>query len=474
MGQIQPVLHSRAIRLIAALALALAILTVLAAPRPAAAASGSCPLAGSGGVFPGGTSLSCPDPNAIQLACEIEPGILSLGATGSLVIAADVPTQVTPGQSFSISNVALGVAIPGALSTSFASLGAVTVSGGITNGGTLDFTNTTPSSLPFGGGGTIPFGPVGVTAGQPVDLIFPPTGSFSVGPVTVNENTVGQDVQLSLDSSQPITISMTGLDSTGATVVGPVDIPCAVPSNTTLATIPIVAATTSSSTSSTGTTTNPGTTTSASTTSFSTSSTQSTTFPGTATSTATTTAPPLTVHFTNWTLSGSLGLAKLKQTIALPSGSTFNGTATVPGTLTGDIAVPPFKATIKVLGLPTTLTTTFKEASPVSGTVVPDPTTSGNLDIKATSKVTIGLTGVGILGLNLPVSCQTSTPVSFPLNASVPALDLTSGATFSGTTTLPSVKCSGVLGSLIGPVLTALMSGPNNAFTLSIAPPATS
>ena len=71
----------------------------------------------------------------------------------------------------------------------------------------------------------------------------------------------------------------------------------------------------------------------------------------------------------------------------------------------------------------------------------------------------------------MPVSCQTSTPVSFPLVADVPALSLATGAPFTGKVTLPSRKCGGALGGLLGPLLTGLMPGPNNAFSLTIAPP---
>ncbi len=62
--------------------------------------------------------------------------------------------------------------------------------------------------------------------------------------------------------------------------------------------------------------------------------------------------------------------------------------------------------------------------------------------------------------------------MSFPLEASETISQLkASGATFSGTVTLPAFKCNGgLLGSVFSPVLTALLSGPSNPFTLTIEP----
>jgi hypothetical protein len=50
--------------------------------------------------------------------------------------------------------------------------------------------------------------------------------------------------------------------------------------------------------------------------------------------------------------------------------------------------------------------------------------------------------------------------------------DVDTGVVLADDVTLPSVRCTGVLGGIVGPPLTALVSGPNNAFTLTIAPPA--
>ena len=180
------------------------------------------------------------------------------------------------------------------------------------------------------------------------------------------------------------------------------------------------------------------------------------------------------IKFNNWTLSGSVTVKKLNQSITLPKGSTFNGSADLTaGTISGDISVPAFTSSVKVLGIPTTIGLTFTEAGPATGTIIDDPTTSGNLDVNVSAKATLGITSLGILGINLPSSCKTSSAVSFPLVADVPALDLATGLSTTGTTTFPSVSCGGLLGGIEGPLLTTLFSGPGNSYSLTIAPPAT-
>ena len=133
--------------------------------------------------------------------------------------------------------------------------------------------------------------------------------------------------------------------------------------------------------------------------------------------------------------------------------------------------MPPFKASVKIFGLlPITLGVTFTESGPVTGAISVSGT---NVTLTGTAKDNIGLTGVTLLGLNIPTTCKTSSPVTFPLSTTEPISSLESGApvTFNGTTTLPSISCEGgLLGSLFGSVITELMSGPGNAFTLTIAP----
>ena len=189
------------------------------------------------------------------------------------------------------------------------------------------------------------------------------------------------------------------------------------------------------------------------------------------TTTTTTSAGPTEVKFVNWKLKGSLTDKKLNESITLPEGCTFNGHAFIPGELEANTACPPFTAKIKILGLlPTNLGVEFNEAGPVKGSITPG-TKGGDLLFKATAKDNISITSLSLFGLKISTNCTTSEPVVFPLETEAPASALATGVTVSGTTTLPSVKCSGgLLGSLAGGVITALMSGPNNPFTFTIEP----
>jgi hypothetical protein len=162
---------------------------------------------------------------------------------------------------------------------------------------------------------------------------------------------------------------------------------------------------------------------------------------------------------------------KLGETIYLPKGSTFNGTATIPGKLEGTTYVPPFTATINTGGLlPTKLRLTFTEAAPLIASIGPDPGHLGSLLIKGSTSDSIGIQEIGLGGVGMPTECHTVSPVAFPLEVSEPTEALLTGATSSGTTTLPADRCSGA-SALDGPALTALMSGPGNPFTFTIAPP---
>jgi hypothetical protein len=102
---------------------------------------------------------------------------------------------------------------------------------------------------------------------------------------------------------------------------------------------------------------------------------------------------------------------------------------------------------------------------------IPDPNHTGNILFKGATKDNVSIGTIGLLGLNIPVSCQTIRPVEFQLESSGTAADIAKGFLFTGQTTLPPINCSGgLLGSLAGPVLSELLSGPNNPFSLAIEP----
>jgi hypothetical protein len=192
----------------------------------------------------------------------------------------------------------------------------------------------------------------------------------------------------------------------------------------------------------------------------------------------------------NWVVSGSLTAKKLNQTITLPEGSTFNGgftletevgPATEPiiarGTLTGAVFVPPFKATLNLLGVPTTVGVTFTPVGEADGTIVSAPlaacgTKFSCLTLTVPTEANIGITSAGLFGTTVPTKCKTEEPVLFKLTTKLTLEQLTrSGSHFAGTVTIPSIECDGISGLVVGPALTALMSGPENPYTLAITPP---
>jgi hypothetical protein len=200
----------------------------------------------------------------------------------------------------------------------------------------------------------------------------------------------------------------------------------------------------------------------------------------------------------NWRVSGSLTPKTLNQTVTLPEGSTFNGNsvvnaegssvekAVVTGTITGTVFVPPFKATLSILGVPTTVGITFTPVGETHGTLASAPygscTNVRSACVTATvpTEAIIGITSAGVsaglLGASASAStsteCQTVEPASFNLVDTLTLEEmLRKGPHFTGTVTIPPIKCSGVTGLAFGPTLTTLMSGPENPYVLAISPP---
>jgi hypothetical protein len=178
-------------------------------------------------------------------------------------------------------------------------------------------------------------------------------------------------------------------------------------------------------------------------------------------------AQAVEIPFTNWTVNGKLTVAKLNQDVTLPPGSTFNGVLeTTTQQLTGHVVVPRFTARFTVLGVPADATLELVEAGPSTARVVLGGTTT--IDGQSSFTIYIRKLTSPLLPLNLVgSSCRTSAPVVLPLHYSGP-LDFVNGFTFSGTTTIPSLTGCG----LATPLLNALMAGPNNPFSVGIAPPA--
>ncbi len=197
----------------------------------------------------------------------------------------------------------------------------------------------------------------------------------------------------------------------------------------------------------------------------------------------------LTIPFENYAVSGTLTPKKLNEPVTLPKHSTFNGTATffaVPPTpgwganVSGHMTVPPFVAELKLGGtVPTQVHTTFTEVGTSEGTIseapaedCPNPVLPGpcaTMSVK--SKAIIGMTELGLLGIGTPVECHTAEPLNLELTTHLTFEELSElGPHFSGTVTIPEIKCEGIEGLLVGPAITAVMSGPENPYAFYIAP----
>jgi len=193
--------------------------------------------------------------------------------------------------------------------------------------------------------------------------------------------------------------------------------------------------------------------------------------------------------FDNYAVSGTLTPKKLGEPVTLPKGSTFNGSAPftalppTPGwsaTVKGQLSVPPFEASLKLVGLiPTNVGITFTEVGTSEGTIEPAPEADcANAvlpgpcaTMNVTSKAVLGITEVGLLGIGVPVTCRTSEPVVFDLSTTLTFEELSElGPHFAGTVTIPPIECDGLEGLLVAPLLTTLMSGPDNPYSLNINP----
>jgi hypothetical protein len=168
--------------------------------------------------------------------------------------------------------------------------------------------------------------------------------------------------------------------------------------------------------------------------------------------------------FTNYQVGGTLTLAKLHQSISLPPGSTFNGSANLTTQqISGHVSIPEFTSTITILGVPTHVTTKLEEAQPLQGTVSLD--SALNVHLRANTSAILRIKKLRIGLLSVPTTCRTASPIVLTTNYDGP---FSFPIAFDGTTTIPPVTGCG----LLGPTLGLLLSGPGNAYHLTLSPPA--
>jgi hypothetical protein len=182
------------------------------------------------------------------------------------------------------------------------------------------------------------------------------------------------------------------------------------------------------------------------------------------TSTANNNKGDFVVSLTDWDVSGNVNLKTLGQVVPLPAGSKIKADANVTKqTLTGSLTFPAYKTPIKIIGLNLSVGLLIESAGPLSGSNSVD--NAGILRIKGNAPINITVTNV--LGLSWG-TCKTVTPADFPVNFEGPVSALGSGKlSFAGTTTFPQIK-----GCFISGILTGLMSGSGQGFSLTVTPPA--
>jgi dienelactone hydrolase len=170
------------------------------------------------------------------------------------------------------------------------------------------------------------------------------------------------------------------------------------------------------------------------------------------------------VTLDKWKLDASVGLKTLAQTVVMPPESTLTAVADVTAkTLKGQLNIPDFKSTVKLIGLPLSIGLKVTPASDVTGSSSVDG--GGILHVHGTAPVNI--TVASIFGIPFG-ECKTVTPVSFPIDFDGPVASLGNGnLTFTGTVAFPQIK-----GCIISAILSTLMSGNGQTYKFTVSPPA--
>jgi hypothetical protein len=421
---------------------------------------------------------------SFEANCVLAPGVLNQKGVIKVHQVGHGPATINDGGSFSLTNNTITVTTPKEWGESFFALGSRSVKGFVLST-IVDTTGATPARNNIAKPPEFPTGlPIKAKVeNREVEFTVPSEGrTFVSGPYTV-AGPGGEEVVATVDTApgfkevsaghfeatgEGILSEETGFNEAGEANVGPIQTACTAPEHVVIAQIPIIFGTETQSSSS-GTFGPCGLPTC---TTESTSSSQPS--PTTQTATSNTTAcggcDCSECVQINDRLTGSLTVHKLGQTINLPEGCTFRSVLGIPGPFEADTKCPPFTASLKLLGfLRASLGLNIVQSEPVKGTFTDRE--GGKLLIEATAKDNIEITSVGLLGITIPTSCKTAQPVVFPLHSeNTPTELITTGATSSGETTLPAVQCGGLLGGVTGSLLTVLMSGPHNPYTLTIAP----
>jgi hypothetical protein len=168
---------------------------------------------------------------------------------------------------------------------------------------------------------------------------------------------------------------------------------------------------------------------------------------------------------TDWRVLGTIGLAKLRQSVELPPGATFSGHVNmVDGTMTGAMKLPMLTSSIRLFGINIRTTSEMIPTGSFDGQVTVEP--DGTIDMRATSRAHMHIHALYIGRMRISLNCRTITPIEMPLHSSG-AMSLDFRPSFSGTMTIPRFRGS----SLIGWIVSLIVSGPNNPFQIALALP---
>jgi hypothetical protein len=388
-------------------------------------------------VAPGGAAAPTKEFTAtFEMPCSIAGGLVH--ATLKVETKAKGPEFVTEGETFEFTEASSTVTAPASLSTELVNGFGATRAKGFVKKTMVKAINSTPASENIAVTKLFPEGlpyeapvekekPQVFTAPHLTTYNFPEPVSGAAG-YTVT-GTAGQNVELKLEHvNGGIESTLEAFNASGARVVSTTSV-CEPPEVTLGQPIPIRPAVTE------------------------------------------------TTEYKNIVVSGSLTVKRLGEAITLPEGSTFNGqgevnTGTGAGSVKGSLEIPPFDASLRVFGMiPLTLHVHIKQMGPLEGSVAKSATVPGDEDLTIPLSLSFDTNQVRVFGMKIPGKCTTLAPVSLALMDTLTREELLTGSwSFAGTTTLPQFSCTGVMGTQLGFLLSVLLSGPGNPYSLKFSP----
>jgi hypothetical protein len=122
--------------------------------------------------------------------------------------------------------------------------------------------------------------------------------------------------------------------------------------------------------------------------------------------------------------------------------------------------------------VPITLGMNISQMGPLEGSVAKSATVPGDEALTIPLSLGVEIKSVQIFGMRFQAHCTTLAPVSLALMDTLTREELLKGSwSFAGTTTLPRFNCEGgPLQTMLTFLLTALLSGPENPYSLKFGP----